>query len=403
MVFWRTFLNIMGAMSIALQLLLCNPVQAADSLDYPKYPVSCRACLKESWQAMLKRFVRSDGCIVSGSADYVSSESQSYGLLISVFIDDRNSFDQIWNWTRENLSNADFPERGPFAWKWAMETKEKDSNKKQGQVADRGSASDADEDIAFALILAYEKWKKEHYLAEAKQILARLWEQNTAELNDKRRIMLAGEWAKSLPNYRINLSYFAPAEYKVFAKYDRDHNWLDLVDSSYDLVEKDVALSRLQLPGDWADVRKLDASLIADKYDNSSIYSYDALRVPWRLAFDWECFADKRAKNALEKFAFLRDSWKQSRSIKVGYSQTGAVVNGNEMLASFATAVCAVKELDKDAAEEILRWRIMPAYNRGLWDADDFYQNAWVWFSIALSTGELSKDFKLVNGNQHSK
>src|SRR3989344_1829471 len=62
-----------------------------------------------------------------------SSESQSYGMLVAVFADDQELFDEIWKWTEKNLQVR---EDKLFAWKWA-----------DGKIVDMNSATDADQDI----------------------------------------------------------------------------------------------------------------------------------------------------------------------------------------------------------------------------------------------------------------
>ena len=76
------------------------------------------------------------------------------------------------------------------------------------------SASDADQDIALALIFATKRWKQDHYIKEAQEVLADIWRQEVLELNGK-YYLLAGNWAKMEALPTINPSYLSPAYHLI--------------------------------------------------------------------------------------------------------------------------------------------------------------------------------------------
>src|SRR5262249_26980407 len=81
-----------------------------------------------------------DGHVVSLDEEGITtSEGQGYALLRAVWSDDPAIFQQVWSWTQQNLQVRSDK---LFAWKW------------KDQVLDLHSASDADTDIALALLLA---------------------------------------------------------------------------------------------------------------------------------------------------------------------------------------------------------------------------------------------------------
>jgi oligosaccharide reducing-end xylanase len=79
------------------------------------------------------------------SAD-VRSEGMSYGMMIAVQMDDKETFDAIWNWAKTHMyhSRPDHPARGFFAW----------SVKTSGEPIDEMPAPDGEEYFITALFFA---------------------------------------------------------------------------------------------------------------------------------------------------------------------------------------------------------------------------------------------------------
>jgi endoglucanase len=367
-----------------ISLLLSTSAIAADpdSFRLPQYPSTFRQLMSDSWQKFKRTFVDSEGRVREPNANTTSSESASYGLLISVFENDREVFDRIWHWINARLSNQHLPQYGPFAWK--IEFGADGSTQK----ILRESATDADQDIAFALILAYYKWHAEQYREDAQVILDRLWERNTAVVAGK-RYLTAGDWATDAKPVRLNPSYFAPYAYRVFAIVDNKHDWMSVVDSCYDVLEKAQQKSRLGLPPDWCDVNPT-GEVIVQPFSHDSAFSYDAFRVPWRLAFDANLSGEPRARKRIEQMRFLLDSWKTTRGIKGAYAPTGVATKPEEPLVAIACAMPAIKLIDEQSANEILREKLLARYYDGLWrPQNEIYTNAWAWFGIAAAAREL--------------
>src|SRR5258707_338545 len=104
--------------------------------------------LQESWKAYVQRFVQSDGRVIDyKAAEMSTSEGQAYAMLRAVWLGDRSTFDNTYTWAKNNL-NAGIRQDNLWAWKWG-----KDQNG-EWHVLDRAFATDADQDAAFALIVA---------------------------------------------------------------------------------------------------------------------------------------------------------------------------------------------------------------------------------------------------------
>ena len=86
-------------------------------------------------------------------------------------------------WTRDNLQSGDV--NLPSAWKWGQH--------EDGSWSDSNPASDADQWMAYALLLAAERWNEPDYRRQAKGLL-NLTDLETLELKGK-RWLFPGPWA----------------------------------------------------------------------------------------------------------------------------------------------------------------------------------------------------------------
>jgi len=224
----------------------------------------------------------SKGAVVNSTV----SEGIAYGMLLAVYMDDAETFDALWQYSQLHV-NAN----GLMNWYIGPD----------GAVLGQGGASDSDEDIAFALVMAGEKWGGKGSLDQKYADLAlaqieRVW---TFEvLHGERQILLPGDtWGASLVR---NPSYFAPAFYRTFARVSGNKGWLDVVDSSYDIIEASLNATNGNadngLVPSWCGD---DGTPIVT--NGVSHFQFDSCRTPFRVAQDYCWNGDERAKAYLEK------------------------------------------------------------------------------------------------------
>jgi len=333
--------------------------------------------LEESWKAYVSRFIQSDGRVIDRRAGNIStSEGQSYAMLRAVWIGDKATFDKTYAWGRNNLNSQ---VRGDhlWAWKWGK------SADGHWQVLDKAFATDADQDVALALILAYKVWNKEQYLQDARAILSDLWNSATTEIGG-RRFLLAGDSLCKDSLCRLNPSYYAPYSYRVFAKFDNTHNWPQLIDSSYFVLDTASGLTQTGLPPDWLvmDTRTGQMRLSGTK---DSAFSYDAFRVYWRLAMDRDVFHEERAARYIQRtLPTLVERWRRQGMIAAAISAKGEALVPYESLEMIAAVMPAVAPLDPDAARAMAQ-HLESAYAAGIWgDKESYYLQNWGWFGTAL-------------------
>jgi endoglucanase len=123
------------------------------------------------WDSYTSYFADPQGRIIDRDAqDRTTSEAQAYALFFALVANDRGRFDQILQWTEENLAAGDLSQKLP-AWLWGR------AQDGSWRVLDNNSASDADLWMAYTLLQAGRLWKTPRYhalgLGLARQIAAR--------------------------------------------------------------------------------------------------------------------------------------------------------------------------------------------------------------------------------------
>jgi endoglucanase len=268
----------------------------------------------------LDRYVSGDGRVVrhDQGGDTVS-EGQAYAMLLAVAEDDEERFADVWRWTREHLRRPD----GLLSWRWA-----------DGRVADPEPASDADLDAARALMLAAKRFGEPRYAKEGKALGRAIGEHETTHAADK-TVLVAGPWAQG--RAVVNPSYFSP---RAFAAIGRG----DLTGTSRRLADR---LTAGGLPPDWAVVELWGVVPTSPPSGGEAVYSYDAARLPIRLAES--CDPEDR-KLAARLWPRLRESPGAARR-----ALDGTPLGGDEHAVALAGAAAAAHAAgDRQAAIDLL-------------------------------------------------
>jgi endo-1,4-beta-D-glucanase Y len=282
--------------------------------------------LQHSWQFYKGRFLVDGAHVVSNSYGGTISEGQSYALLKALWMNEPATFNQVWQWTKLNLKR---PNDALLGWRWG-----------DGELGTRlglmelDNAADADQDIAYALLLAGKQWHRSDYTQDGQNIVKDLWRLNVQHL-DGRYYLIPGTWEGFKQDYlTLDPSYFAPYVYREFAKADLAHasGWNQLADDSYDTLEACTNLTRPKLPPNWCAVKWEDDHqgsriIFSDRQgEGSRDFGYDAFRVYWRMAMDAKLSpapGRDRAKAYLKAHPFLLDYWRQYLSMPEGFSADG--------------------------------------------------------------------------------
>ena len=256
---------------------------------------------------------------INYSKDVTRSESMGYVMLIAAYQGDKTTYDKLWNFYKSKRSSS---AKNMMAWKVNC-----------AGILEPASASDADIDVAFSLIIAHIQWK-ENYLNDAKIIIGIL----------KDNIITNCSGIKVLkPGYgyggcnETNISYYTPAFFRIFAQVTNDNTWTALADDTYSLLSS-AANATTGLVPDW----QSSSGGIADG-GRSRDYTYDACRVPWRIALDYLWNGNTKAQQWCTKITNWANS-KGATNIVDGYKLDGTPLgtyNASAFVGAFAVgAMC---------------------------------------------------------------
>jgi endo-1,4-beta-D-glucanase Y len=331
-------------------------------------------CLVRTYGLYKKVFMSKDGRIIDAEKKNITtSEGQAYMLLRSIIIGDRKTFDLIYKWAKYNLQRKD----SLFAWLWG------ENPTGHYKILDNNSATDADVDIAFALLLAFEKWGKFEYLEEARPIINSIWDKETRRVS-KHLILMPGVMQNTSKKVEVNVSYFSPYAFRYFQKYDENHDWNQVIDSSYYYLKEASDKTQTKLPPDWF---LIENGQIVLEDSTRSDFSYDAIRVFTRIYLDYAATGEKRALPILEKSKFFIDKWKDDKTMYVHYQANGLLRDNNKFVGSIGMLVPIMGIFDKKTAAEIYTKEIEPYYrNKRNWLVrEDYYGKNLLWFGCFFS------------------
>jgi endo-1,4-beta-D-glucanase Y len=341
--------------------------------------------LQAAWGGYKQTFVQGGRVIDPTRGGITTSEGQSYALLRAVWMGDRSSFDTVWRWTAAHLQvRGD----GLFSSLWGG-----------GSVQDHNSASDADSDIALALLYAGRRFGEPGYTTAARTVLDGMWRSDVVAV-DGMNVLTAGNWAatQQSPGPVINPSYFAPYAYRSFAHEDPAHPWMSLVDSSYTLLDRCSAAAldgtvSAGLPPNWCAISRSTGQVVSfPQIQAADDFGYDAFRVMWRVAVDAVWNNEPRARSYLVRHDFLRKRWSSTHRLDAVYGHDGTVVAGYEDPTVYGGDIGNFVVADELVAAQIQQ-RLLASFHAQspahFGDPSNYFEQNWVWFGIALAGGAL--------------
>ncbi|KFF07425.1 glycosyl hydrolase family 8 [Flavobacterium reichenbachii] len=241
------------------------------------------------------------------------SEGIGYGMLLAVYATDKELFDGFWLYYKDNVNS-----NGVMNWK---------INGCSGTHSPNG-ATDAELDVAFALIVADFQWGSTgsiNYKNDAKSLITTI---KLHEIEANTFVLKPGDQFGG--SQITNPSYFSPAYYRAFGAFTNDVSfWNSVAAKSYTIINNNLTVNNAVggLVSDWctaAGTYSSEAGIY--KYDGKT-YNYDAVRTPWRIAVDYVWYGTADAKTYVKKSSdFVRVNLGGTSNIKDGYSQDGSLV-----------------------------------------------------------------------------
>lgn len=203
------------------------------------------------------------------------SEGIAYGMLFAAYGNDKTTFDGLWSYAKAHVNN-----NGLMNWRIAA----------NGSTTGYNGATDADEDMAAALVAADTQWSG--YRADAEKLIGLI---KRHQVEPGTNVIKPGDvWGGS---DLLNPSYITPSYYGVFAQYTGDASWTAIKDANDRVLQAIRTNSDSRTTGfipDWSRADGRQAGGMG--YD----FGYDGSRAPLRLAMasNWDC--DAAASSTLQ-------------------------------------------------------------------------------------------------------
>lgn len=226
-----------------------------------------------------------------GVADSTVSEGVAYGMLMAVSMNEQALFDAFFGYAL-----CFFNQNRLMDWYIAP-----DGSAPLG----RGAATDADEDMAWALVMAHRQWGgrgtlKERYSTYAKELIGAIY---SCEVDHDRYpdMLLPGDDWRGQNVF--NPSYFAPHQYRLFGEVSGNQTgWQRVVDRGYEIIDRCQNRNHGNhdngLVPAWCDWDGNPVEAFPGAMQN---HQYDSARLPFRMAQDWAYYQEPRARVYLER------------------------------------------------------------------------------------------------------
>jgi len=218
-----------------------------------------------------KNFVSGDHVIRPENGNDTVSEGIAYGMMISASMNDKDLFDKLYGYWKSHATAGSL-------MTWCIPAGGGSCS------ASGGSATDADEDAAYALLQADKVFGGGTYKADALKMIGDIW---TSDIDGGGTKLPKGGSNYGSPTGAItNASYFAPSFYKAFKAAGDTHDWDGVVTAVYGAINGPLAGSNGLFPA-WCGSSCTAAA--SNGGQNDLDYQYDSHRIPMRIGMD-ACF-----------------------------------------------------------------------------------------------------------------
>ena len=254
------------------------------------------------------------------------SEGIGWGMLIAVLMENgknptKKYFDGFWMYYRRNMNGS-----GLMSWKVS----------RTGQALEKDSSTDADQNVAMALMFADRQWGsagKINYLAEARRLIGNIMRH---EIEARSYVIKpTSGWGGSATT---NPSAYSPAYYKTWLKYD--DKWSRVVENSEQMYSLFYHRYNTGLYPDWC-------TATGDKTQLSYDYTYNACLTPLKIGLDflWNGEGDRYLKRLSNWIIDKCDN--NPEAIADGYTIDGVAI-GQYSNAAFIGPLCVAAMVSEE-------------------------------------------------------
>ncbi|MBS0849214.1 endoglucanase [Citrobacter sp. JGM124] len=240
---------------IVVMALMCSPFTQASP---------------QAWDVYKARFLMPDGRIIdTGNKGISHSEGQGFAMLGAVYNNDRQTFDKLWQWTRQTLQNK---QTGLFYWRYNPTLAD--------PITDKNNATDGDTLIAWALLKAESRWQDKRYGKASDEITKSLLAHMVIDYAGYKVMLPGKDGFNHNSEIILNPSYFVFPAWADFAKRSHLQAWQTLIQDGQTLLGE-MGQGSVNLPTDWVSLRA-DGQLLPAK-EWPARMSFDAIRIPLYL------------------------------------------------------------------------------------------------------------------------
>jgi endo-1,4-beta-D-glucanase Y len=336
------------------------------------------------------------------------SEGQAYGMLFAVLFNEQALFDGLWLFAADHLTD-----QGLMHWHIGD----------YQEILGAGAATDGDVDMALALVYACSReragtWPVSRngldYCALAHDLINAIWNYEVdhpgpgpqAGLDDNPgyELLPGDEWnlRNSYPDGVVNLSYFSPGYFRVFAEFTDNPGWHRVIERNYEIAE----LVQSQ-PGNCSGLvpnwNTYDGRVQeVRRYRNiSDHWGWDAARFAWRVAVDATWYGAPQAHEHLNRIGGFFSSIGFD-NLHGEYRLDGSPAENGPMPFFRANAAAAIwaapNPIPTDCGQASGRlqtdaqsaYQSVVAHQRG-----DYYNDAWRLLAMLLMTGGFPRPDQL--------
>ena len=331
------------------------------------------------------------------------SEGIGYGMIIAVYMGDQTLFNNLWKYEQAHLDPNGL-------MNWSIDSSG-NTTVSGTMTVGAGGATDADEDMAWALAMADKQWGSSgslNYASLAKTQIQNIWNH---EVYSSKLAGPGDSWPGNLFN-DVNVSYFAPAYYRVFKQVDTDstHTWEAVTQTVYDTILCDKSGTTFcnvlntsnknttngLVPG-WS--TNTGGMSSAGPY----YYQYDACRTPFRIGIDW-CLNGASASGAAaalnpsraQQYVALTSSFFSgvgAANIVDGYNMDGTVNSGAHTVSQGQSAAfigpAGVGAMSSASTQAFLNSAYGLVKGDTLLVGGAYYEECWTVMSLLMMTGNF--------------
>jgi hypothetical protein len=334
-------------------------------------PATSDAILQQLW-ARLRQGHITQGRVVDSPSGSTSAASQATAMLQAAYMRDRATFDTLWTWSQAHLLSGG----GLMTAKW-----QPSEQLRPGSVPLDIAAT---QDTALALIFADRAWGGQ-YREDAAGLLDSLWNQATVPAGLWRVPALAQNVSHNVA--RVSLDDLAPAAYRIFAELDARHDWTQVLNGTYKLLNSSRSLPGLGA-GVLPDTVTVSSGGVVTLPSDVVVSSLPAMHAGWQFALDWVWSGALGSRTSAATMDVVRTAVDQQHSLTAAYNLDGSQRGDPAPIAEYASAVgILLAGTTPDDAHQVLAERILlPTLSDSQHSAADLLA---AWNATAMLNGGL--------------